>query len=267
MASLITATVVKEDQSSKLGIAFEREGEGKALKIKLIRDDSLFAGSALLPGLVVVSAAGQDMLGKTPKDAAEAMRGAPGGQEIDLVCKGTITTIAKPKLEKTKSGKRLSFRKKPKEAPAAGPPPKLGISFKSTSAHPGKVYVSKINDDSKFAGTALDVGHLVVGINGEPCPATVSEAVQLLKKEDVTEITIITVDPADEVAPILEKTEKGAEPEGDAAAPGAEDPVEEKKEEFPEDQTSDRGAMEDEEDTTPEGNKPLLDSMFAWCIC
>ena len=58
---LITATVVKEETSSKLGIAFERVAEDKAMTIKLIRDDSLFAGSDLVEGLIVASAAGKDM--------------------------------------------------------------------------------------------------------------------------------------------------------------------------------------------------------------
>jgi C-terminal processing protease CtpA/Prc len=265
MSSLITATVVKEDRSSKLGIAFEREGEGKALKIKLIRDDSLFAGSELVPGMIVVKAAGIDMIGKSPKDAADAMRGAPGGEEIDLVCKATFSTAAK--IEAAKKPGRLSFRRNKKTTEE---PPKLGISFKSSTAQPGKIFVSNIKEDSKFAGTPLEVGHQVVAINGIPVPETVTEAVALLKKEqgDMTEdLVLTTINPEDEVAPILEKAEDDAA----AADPSTTtDVVEEKKEDFPAEDaspSSPKSAAAEEEDTTPEANKPLLDSMFAWCIC
>jgi C-terminal processing protease CtpA/Prc len=228
---LISATVVKEETSSKLGVAFERESESKPLKIKLIREDSLFAGSNLVPGLVVVSAAGQDMEGKTPKDAADALRDAPGGEEISLVCKGAVATIKKDKP-------RL-FKKAPK----------LGISFKSTTAEPGKVFISNIKEDSKFAGTDIAVGHRVLAINGLPCPPKVADAVELLKTRN--EITLVTLDPEDE------KVTPPPEPAADAC-----EVVEEKKEDFP-----DGASKVDEEDLTPEGNKPLLDTVFGACMC
>ena len=100
---LITATVVKEETSSKLGIAFERIAEDRAMTIKLIRDDSLFKGSELVEGLIVSSAAGKDMEGMSPKDCADALRDAPGGEEISLVCKGAVVTVKKAK--KKKAGK------------------------------------------------------------------------------------------------------------------------------------------------------------------
>ncbi|KAG7347857.1 PDZ domain containing protein [Nitzschia inconspicua] len=232
---LISATVVKEDTSSKLGIAFERENEYKALKIKLIREDSLFAGSQLVPGLVVVSAAGKDMEGMTPKDAADALRTAPGGEEISLVCKGAVITVKKDKP-------RL-FKK----------PPKLGISFKSTTNEPGKIFVSNIKEDSKFAGTDLVVGHRVLAINGKECPPKVADAVELLKGAD--EITLVTMDPEDD------KVEP--KPQVEEATVDAD--TEEKKDENPEATSEKEG--EQEEDLTPEGNKPLLDQVFGACMC
>jgi C-terminal processing protease CtpA/Prc len=229
---LISATVVKQETSSKLGIAFERESEEKAMKIKLIRDDSLFASSQLVPGLVVVSAAGEDMDGKTPKDAADALRNAPGGEEISLVCKGSVVTIKKDKP-------RL-FKKAPK----------LGISFKSTTAHPGKVFISNIKEDSKFAGTDVAVGHQVLAINGKPCPPKVDDAVELLKGSN--EITLVTLDPEDEK--VIPKPKE--EPE---EAPV--DVAEEKKEDL------DAEGKPQDEDPTAEGEKPLLDRVFGVCIC
>jgi C-terminal processing protease CtpA/Prc len=235
---LISATVVKEEAGSKLGIAFERESEHKAMKIKLIRDDSLFASSQLVPGLVVVSAAGEDMEGKTPKDAADALRNAPGGEEISLVCKGSVVTVKKDKPRRFKKA------------------PKLGISFKSTTAQPGKVFISNIKEDSKFAGTDVVVGHQVLAINGKPCPPKVADAVELLKESD--EITLVTLDPEDEkVVP------KPKEEEEEQEEPAGADVVEEKKEDFAE--TAE--VKPQEEDPTAEGEKPLLDRVFGVCIC
>jgi C-terminal processing protease CtpA/Prc len=209
------------------------------MKIKLIRDDSLFASSQLAAGMVVVSAAGEDMEGKTPKDAADALRSAPGGEEISLVCKGAVITVQKDKPKRFKKA------------------PKLGISFKSTTAQPGKVFVSNIKEDSKFNGTDLVVGHQVLTINGKPCPPKVADAVELLKSSDV--ITLVTHDPEDE-----KYTPPPKEEEDEASAPA--EVVEEKKEDVSAEDGTEKAAAE-EEDLTPEGNKPLLDKVFGACMC
>ena len=232
---LITATVVKEETSSKLGIAFERIAEDKAMTIKLIRDDSLFKGSDLCEGLIVASAAGKDMEGMSPKDCADALREAPGGEEISLVCKGAVVTVEKDK-------KKL-FKKEPK----------IGISFKSTTSAPGKIFISNIKEDSKFSGTDLTVGHQVLAINGEPCPSRVTEAVGMLTKKGLKTITLTTLDPEDEVV-VPKAKEEPAEV------------VEEKKDDDePADVASE--APVEEEDLTPEGNKSLIDTMFGVCMC
>ena len=239
---LITATVVKEETTSKLGIAFERVSEDKAMTIKLIRDDSLFKGSDLVEGLIVASAAGLDMEGMSPKDAADALREAPGGEEISLVCKGALSTIEKDK--------KKMFKKECK----------IGISFKSTTSAPGKIFVSNIKEDSKFIGTDLTVGHQVLYINGEPCPPKVAEAVELLTKKGAEKITLVTIDPEDEIVVPKAKEE-----------PVTTEVVEEKKEDDAEsspDPDADTTAEgEQEEDLTPEGNKTLLDTVFGVCMC
>ena len=226
---LITATVTKEEQTSKLGIAFERVAEDRAMTIKLIRDDSLFKGSELVEGLIVSSAAGKDMEGMSPKDCADALRDAPGGEEISLVCKGAIVTVKKPK-------KKL-FKKEPK----------IGISFKSTTSAPGKVFVSAIKDDSKFAGTDLAVGHQILTINGEKCPEKVTDAVALLTKKGIEEISLVTIDPEDEIVVPKQK----AEPE---------EAAEEKK-----DEEVETPATEPVE-AAPE-KQSLFDTMFGVCMC
>lgn len=231
---LITATVTKEETSSKLGIAFERIAEDKAMTIKLIRDDSLFKGSDLVEGLIVASAVGKDMEGMSPKDCADALREAPGGEEISLVCKGAVVTVEKAKKKR--------FKKEPK----------IGISFKSTTSAPGKIYVSNIKEESKFYGTDLTVGHQILAINGEPCPAKVTDAVELLTKKGLDKLTIVTIDPEDEIV-VPKAKEEPAEV------------VEEKKDddEVPA-ETETKG---EEEDLTPEGNKSIIDQMFGVCMC
>eukprot|EP00536_Pseudo-nitzschia_multiseries_P000750 jgi/Psemu1/300296/fgenesh1_kg.9_\ len=243
----LTATVVKQETSSKLGIAFERLSEDKAMTIKLIREDSLFAGSDLCEGLIVASAVGKDMEGMSPKDCADALREAPGGEEISLVCKGSKVTVKK-------DSKKL-FKK----------PPKIGISFKSTTSAPGMIFVSKIKEDSKFHGTDLAVGHRVLTINGQKCPPKVNDAVELLTKKGVTEITLVTIDPEDEIAVPKAKEDP------------VEEVTEEKKEETDAEPTTESKeapapapaapAVEGEEDLTPEGNKTILDTMFGVCMC
>jgi len=241
---LITATVVKEETSSKLGIAFERVAEDKAMTIKLIRDDSLFAGSELVEGLIVASAAGKDMEGMSPKDAADALRDAPGGEEISLVCKGAVVTIEKEPKKR--------FKKEPK----------LGISFKSSTSAPGKVFVSNIKEESKFFETDLTVGHQVLAINGQPCPPRVNEAVELLTKKGVDKITLVTIDPEDEIVVPKAKEEPIHEV------------LEEKKEDCPEEVPSEpeqdeKGEEEkgEEEAEEAEKDKSLLDTMFGVCMC
>lgn len=237
---LISATVVKEETSSKLGIAFERISEDKAMTIKLIRDDSLFKGSDLVEGLIVTSAAGKDMEGMSPKDCADALREAPGGEEISLVCKGAIATI--------KKDKKKTFKKEPK----------IGISFKSTTSAPGKVFLSKINPDSKFHGTDVSIGDQVLSINGQACPENVTDAVGLLTKKGSDSITLVTINPEDEKVvpkPKEEPAEVVEEKKDEEAAPeGTEEEEAEPKAETAEDETSTE-------------KKSLIDTMFGVCMC
>jgi len=231
---LITATVVKEETGSKLGIAFERIAEDKAMTIKLIRDDSLFKDSDLVEGLIVASAAGKDMEGMSPKECADALREAPGGEEISLVCKGAVISVEKPK--------KKMFKK------AA----KIGISFKSTTSAPGKIFVSNIKEESKFTETDLTVGHQILAINGQACPTQVADAVEMLMK-GIDTITLVTIDPEDEI--VVPKPK--------------EEPVEavEEKKDVEEADAADAETKGEEEDLTPEGNKSLIDTMFGVCMC
>jgi len=229
---LITATVVKEETSSKLGIAFERIAEDKAMTIKLIRDDSLFQGSDLVEGLIVASAVGKDMEGMSPKDCANALREAPGGEEISLVCKGAVVSV--------KKDKKKMFKKEPK----------IGISFKSTTSAPGKIYVSNIKEESKFYGTDLTTGHQILAINGEKCPAKVTEAVELLTKKGIDTITLVTIDPEDENVVPKSKEEPV-------------EVVEEKKDDEEEVVLVEEAA----EEAAPEGKRSIIDTMFGVCMC
>ena len=118
-----------------------------------------------------------------------------------------------------------------------------------------------IKEESKFNGTELTVGHQVLAINGQPCPTKVTEAVELLTKKGVEKITLVTIDPEDEIVVPKAKEEP------------AEEVVEEKKEDLTEesrpdpDQDEQKGEAAEEEDLTPEGNKSLIDQMFGVCMC
>merc|ERR1712113_1177452 len=140
--------------------------------------------------------------------------------------------------------------------------PKIGISFKSSTSAPGKVFVSNIKEESKFFETDLTVGHQVLAINGQPCPPRVNEAVELLTKKGVDKITLVTIDPEDEIVVPKAKEEPIHEV------------LEEKKEDCPEEVPSEpeqdeKGEEEkgEEEAEEAEKDKSLLDTMFGVCMC
>jgi len=150
------------------------------------------------------------------------------------VCKGAVIAVEKKK--------KKMFRKEAK----------IGISFKSTTNTPGKIFVSAIKEESKFTGTDLTVGHQILAINGETCPARVADAVELLTKKGMDTITLVTIDPEDEIVVPKPKEE-------------AADAVEEKND----DEEADAADAETkvEEESTSEGNKSLIDTMFGVCMC
>ena len=240
--TLITATATKPSKDSKVGIAFSRQAENHPLTVKLIREEGLFFESELKAGFVVDSINGIPMTYKTPKDAADELRKSDG--EVTIVAKIFTSTIEK-------SGKE----------------DKVGISLKNSTTKPG-MWISKINDDGKFAGSELAAGQKVVSINGVPCPSKTKEAIALVKDAEST-VTVVAID-----ASVQEPSEPAEEPAAPVVTPEPE-PVEEKKEDSPEETPSedeekpkDREAPATEEELDENGDKKgILDSMFSACIC
>lgn len=234
--TIITATATKESEDSKLGIAFTRSGIESPLVVKLVRDDSLFAGSDLKAGMIVGTVQGETMTWKTPKEAADLLRAAPAG-EVTITSEAFVAEITKG------------------EDPTA----KLGISLKNSTKAAG-IFVSKISEEGAFAGSELKPGQKVLYINDDACPAGVKEAIALVKGAETT-LKIITI-PTDLTPPEEETAEEPA-----PAAPV----VEEKKEETPaekEVETEEKPEMEVvDPEPMPEEDKGIIDKMFATCIC
>lgn len=242
--TIITATATKESESSKLGVAFTRAGIESPLVVKLVREDSLFAGSDLKAGMIVGSVQGEPMTWKTPKEAADLLRAAPAGP-VTVTSEAFVAEITKS------------------EDPAV----KLGISLKNSTKSPG-IFISKITEEGAFAGSELKAGQKVLLINGEPCPPSVKDAITLVKAAKGS-LKIITI-PVD-LTPPTDTAEEPAEEPVPVAAPV----VEEKKEEAPEETTRELETEGEEKpdmdvvdpEPMPEEDKGIIDKMFATCIC
>jgi len=243
--TVITAVATKEARESKLGVAFTRAGLEDPLIVKLVREDGLFAKTGLRAGMIVDTIQGVDMTWKTPKDAADELRGADAG-EVSIIAKCMVGEIEKESQDA-----------------------KLGISLKNSTKLDG-IFISKIGEDGVFAGSELAPGQKVLYINDVECPQNTKKAITLVKEAE-GKLTIVCVE-TDLVRP------EGVMPIADADridAPAAEEKKDENEQEptaedTPEgEETKDRAAPLEEAETEEEKaeKKGLLDSMFSACIC
>jgi C-terminal processing protease CtpA/Prc len=253
--TLITASGTKESVESKVGIAFTRKNDDAPLTIKIVREGGLFFDSDLRPGMVVTSINGVEMTWKTPKEAADELRASAAG-DVSVTCEAFVGKIVKDDKDE-----------------------KMGISLKNSTARPG-IFISKLAEGSKLAGTELKVGQQVIYINKEPCPAITKEAIKLIK-EATTKVSIVTIDPdmenpnksepapvaavsaPESPAPVVEekKDEEPAQDEAPEAAEGDEPKDADKSAPLEEGETAEDKDAEDAE------KKGLLDTVFSACIC
>ena len=184
MVSTITGTVVKSSKDVSVGIGFAQKDESSPLMIKLVRDDGLFAATDLVPGLEALEVNGQDVVGKSAKEAANLLRSADG--EVSVVAKGIVSKATK---EQKTTPVGISIRKDPMS---------------------GSIYISAITENSLFVGTDLKVGQLVIAINRIPCPETLQDAIAIVREAEGA-LTIVSVDPhmdeTQEHAPVSKETD------------------------------------------------------------
>lgn len=221
---IISATVTKETLESKVGIAFARKSDTSPLTIKLIREAGLFAETELKAGMVVDSINGTPMTWSSAKDAADALKASEGEVTISaIVFKATAI-------------------KESKES-------RCGLSLKNSTTKEG-MFISKIFEDSLFAGSELKEGLRVLYINGTECPSITTDAIQILKDAE-GEVTILAVD--------LEITEE------DPAVLET-DVIEEKKEESGEKEGTDPDLVIEEPEELGE-KSGLFGKVFGACTC
>jgi len=235
--TILSITAIKPSQESKLGIAFTRSSLQAPLTIKSVKEDSVFANTALVVGMRVHQVLGQEMMWKTPKDAAEALRTAPQGQ-VTLTVDVAVGEIVK-----------------------SSPDQKLGLALKNSTTQSG-IFISKIDDDGVFAGTELKEGMKVLSINGVSCltDTNVKQAIALVKDAPTT-LTIVahatTVVPPPAV--VQERTQQSKQEQQ------AEEEEEEKKEQEGAGAAAEGLVVDD--DDHPSDEKGIIDKIFATCIC
>jgi hypothetical protein len=127
----------------------------------------LFDKTDLRAGMIVDTIQGVDMTWKTPKDAADELRGADAG-EVSIIAKCMVGEIDKDS----------------KDA-------KLGISLKNSTTCDG-IFISKISEEGAFAGSELAPGQKVLYINGVECPKSTKEAIMLVKEAE-GKLTIVCI--------------------------------------------------------------------------
>ena len=195
---MITGTVTKVSQDSKVGIVFERRPGQNCVIISKIVDGGLFSKTDLIAGLDVVAVNGKDVAGMTTKAIADLLRSAAPG-ELSVTAKSPVVGKA------TKSAKSS----------------KIGITLGLDDV--GAIIISKIADDGLLANTDLKVGFEVIAVNGKDITGMQpSDVTGVLRAAPAGEISITATEakekkvemPASpEAAPVVEKVVPEPPPE------------------------------------------------------
>jgi S1-C subfamily serine protease len=143
--TLTTASAPKS-AGAKYGIAFSRKTPDAPLSIRTIREDSPFANKGLVPGMVVTKINGVAMTWLGPREAAKILQKAKIGTTMTVEAATAFVATGLKKKKKLK----------------------CGVWLKNSTTEPG-VYISRINDDSIFKNSELEMGMKVVQINNKPC--------------------------------------------------------------------------------------------------
>jgi hypothetical protein len=178
MATSVTGTVLKESKETKVGIVLTQKKKTAPLMIKIIREGGLFEATSLKTGMWVTKVNGQDVYGKSAKEAAALLREAEGEVSVVAVA-GDATTVAKPSKDAS-----------------------VGISLKKNMAT-GAIYITKIAEGSLFSEDLE--GKTVVAVNGV-APTTTKEAIQVIKDAE-SQITLVTRETPEAEEPITEAAE------------------------------------------------------------
>lgn len=157
---VVTASAIKQSRA-KYGIAFSRKTHASPLMIGTIREESPFARKHLEPGMVVTKVNDKEVLWLGPLDAAKILQKSEDGSKMKVEAATLFSAKVKKKNKKTK----------------------CGIWLKNSTKVPG-VFVSHINKNGLFAGSALKTGMKLVQINDIPIydDTGFHECLEMIKK-------------------------------------------------------------------------------------
>jgi C-terminal processing protease CtpA/Prc len=181
VASATVVYITKPNIDSKAGLCLgQHDDELGTIVAHKIDPNGLLRKSNILPGQRIVSIAGVEC----PTNLKEA---------VGLIrdCVGKLKIVAADTFEmKTKTGVNndtgLVIAFTVKETVDS----KIGIRLRR-GQQPGKIVISKINDDSPLSHSGLMLGQTIVSINGKLCPSDPKEATALIKQLPQGEITIV----------------------------------------------------------------------------
>lgn len=202
--SIVTATAIKPDKASTVGITIKKiPSDGRTI-ISRLSATGLFANSPLKVGQTILSVNGTPATEfETAKDVTAIIKEA---KEVTIVATKSL---------------RIEVVKPSKDS-------RVGISF-SKSKREGSLAIYKINPDSLFQGSGLEVGMRVVAMNGKPCPSKLKDAGDVVKETDGVLVMIAVMDDEKETAssakeplPIVTKaaSKVDAPPESAPTRPG-----------------------------------------------
>ena len=216
---------VQKKTDRKVGISLRKDDKLESILIHSIADDGLLAGSGLEEGQKIIAINGKSCP-STPAEAAAVIKETMGTLSIVAVdLKETSSSVQDPVAEvgsdinflnsnqvtlystKSAAGVEATVFKQRKESV---------VGIKLRQLWEGNVVIAEVAKDGLFGESNIRAGQKVVSINGIPCPASVEQAIKLVRDTE-GELRIEAVDNLNQAEPV-ELSEKWKSKKGVAGA-------------------------------------------------
>ena len=165
--ALVTVTVTKPSPDAKIGIrlaAATDDHHKPCLVVSYLAEDSLFAGTDLATFYQVVSINGTDISDMLPTPAVSLLKQAES--EIVVVARIPHSLVT------------VTATKSSVDSP-------VGITLTKEPFEEAPIVISKLEDDSIFAGTTLKPGYTLLSVNGtDVVGQTATAAITLIKQAE-----------------------------------------------------------------------------------
>lgn len=164
--STVTATIIKPDKLSVVGITLRKVPNSWRIVISELSPDGLFAKSSLRVGQTLIAVNGIPASSfSTAKDVTTIIKEATRHVSI-----AATRSICIPVLKPTRESR-------------------LGFSFIKRDTN---LFIHKIHPDGLVQSTQLREGMRVLGINEQPAPTSMKDAVALVKETEGTLVMIVS---------------------------------------------------------------------------